>query len=136
MLPLLALTVATTNKPAHRNAEALLLNGYKLNDANFACWAFVHRLKFERAPRARTACGFNGQRSAGQAPWLRQCITALPRYCGAGKTVSVAVALVTVLAALLTVTAKSAWLSARVVAGVVWLLPVAPAMAAPFFTHW
>ena len=67
---------------------------------------------------------------------LRYCATALLRYCGAGVTVSVTVALVTVPATLLTVTAKSARLSARAVGGVVWLLPVAPAMAAPFFIHW
>lgn len=51
-------------------------------------------------------------------------------------TLRMAVALVTVPAALLTVTAKGARLSARAVAGVVWLLPVAPAMTVPFFVHW
>ena len=55
---------------------------------------------------------------------------------GCGFTVNVALLLVTLPALLLTITAKSAPLSASVVAGVVYDALVAPVMFAPFFSHW
>jgi len=55
---------------------------------------------------------------------------------GAGFTVSDAALLVAEPALLLTTTSKVAPLSEVVVAGVVWLEEVAPAMLAPFFCHW
>lgn len=113
------------NELAHRDAEALLLNGYKLNDAYFAQQPLAQRLKFERALGARFLAGSRASGRSGKRP-----------DSGAGVTLRMAVSLVTAPAALLTVTAKGAPLSARVLAGVLWLLPVTPAMAAPFFVHW
>ena len=56
---------------------------------------------------------------------------ALGHYC----TVKIALLLVMLPARLLTVTAKSAPLSAAVVGGVVYDALVAPVMLAPFFVH-
>src|SRR5437867_759420 len=55
---------------------------------------------------------------------------------GAGFTVSVAEALVTVPAVFVTTTANADPLSPGVVAGVVSLAAVAPLMLAPFLCHW
>ena len=53
-------------------------------------------------------------------------------YC----TVNVALLVVILPMVLLTATAKRALLSAKVVAGVVYVALVAPATLAPFFVHW
>ena len=67
--------------------------------------------------------------------WLDGCVTTVGAT-GAGLTVKVAVPLVIDPAVLLTTTVNELPLSPVVVAGVVYVDPVAPEIFVPFFFHW